>query len=166
MSDDRHRDDPRDRVDFGTPRGGTALGGLHWRQLGLFVAAAVWALAWTRATSGPGARVPAHLADIRILAVATDRGTIGLVRDGARLVAILEVTPEPMMLAGSAEMAGRRAAWGATLAGLARPGSAVVRVQWLARTAAVGPRARGQHVDTSLRERLPDPAVQSYLDFF
>ena len=112
----------------------------------------------------PGRGFLRHLADIRILAVATDRGTIGLVRDGARLVAILEVTPEPMMLAGSAEMAGRRAAWGATLAGLARPGSAVVRVQWLARTAAVGARARGRHVDTSLRERLADPAVQSYLE--
>ena len=218
MNDDRHRDDLRDRVDFGTPRGGTALGGLHWRQLGLFVAAAVWALLWTRATSGAagavvgalgavglasagvartggrlpvdwgavgmaftvrrirgraryrhrrsatGPRLPAHLADIRILAVATDRGSIGLVRDGARLVAILEVTPEPMMLAGSAEMAGRRAAWGATLAGLARPGSGVARVQWVARTAAVGPRARSRHVDPSLRDRLPDPAVQSYLE--
>jgi hypothetical protein len=217
MNEDRQHDPPRDRVDFGAPRSGSALGGLHWRQLGLFVAAGIWAILWTRSAPGPagalvgalgavalataglvraggrlpvdwgavglafalrrsrgrtryrhprtgtGPRLPAHLADIQILAVETDRGAVGLVRDGARLVAILEVTPEPMMLAGSAEMAGRRVAWGETLAGLARPGSGVVRVQWVARTAALGPRARSRHVAASLHERLSDAAVQSYL---
>jgi len=218
MSHDPDHDPPRDRVDFGAPRSGSALGGLQWRQLGLFVAAGVWALLWTRAAAGPagafvgalgaiglaaaglvraggrlpvdwgaigmafagrrvrgrtryrnprtgiGPRLPAHLADVRILEVATDRGAIGLVRDRTRLVVLLEVTPEPMMLAGSLEMAARRAAWGTALAALARPGSGVARVQWVARTAAVGPRARSRHVDTALRERLPDAAVQSYLD--
>ena len=48
MSQNRDHAPPRDRVDFGAPRSGSALGGLHWRQLGLFVAAGVWALTWCR----------------------------------------------------------------------------------------------------------------------
>jgi len=218
VSDDRHGEPRRDRVDFGAPRSGGALGGLQWRQLGLLVAAGLWALAWTRSGTGAGgaltaavgaagltaaglvraggrlpadwavvgaafalrgargttryrrhrgptaARLPAHMAGIRILEIATDRGTAGLVRDGTRLVAVLEVTAEPMMLAGSAELAGRRAAWGGVLAGLARPGTAVVRVQWVARTRAIGASARGAYLDPALVPRRSEHAVASYLE--
>ena len=218
MSDDRRDSDRRDRVDFGAPRTGTALGGLQWRQLALFVAAGIWALAWTRGVTGPvgpvigalGAGVlaaaglvrpagrlpvdwgtvgmafatrrirgrtryrhprarhdgqlPAHIAGIRILEIDTDRGAVGLIRDGTYLVAVLEVTAEPLMLAGSDEMSGRRAAWGSILAGLARPGAGVARVQWIARTRVVGARARSRHVDVSLRAHGSDDAVLSYLE--
>jgi hypothetical protein len=218
VSDDHRQEAPRDRVNFGAPRGGTALGGLQWRQLGLFVAAGLWALVWTRSLAGPagpivgalgaaglatagllraggrlpvdwgaigtsfairrvrgrtryrhprvrsGDRLPAHLYGIRILEIDTDQGVVGLVRDGARLIAVLEVTAEPMMLAGSAEMAGRRAAWGAILVGLARPGSGITRVQWIAQVRAIGPCVRGRHVDASLRGRTSEAAVQSYLE--
>ncbi len=218
MSDERHGEPGRDRVDFGAPRSGSALGGLQWRQLGLLVAAGLWALAWTRSGTGAGgvvvgtlgaagltaaalvraggrlpaewavvgatfalrhargtaryrhqlgrtaARLPAHMSGIRILEIATDRGTVGLVRDGTRLVAILEVTAEPIMLAGSAELAGRRAAWGGVLAGLARPGSPVVRVQWVARTQAIGGPARGAYLDAGLVPRRAEHAVASYLE--
>jgi len=218
MSDEGRQGTHRDRVNFGAPRSGTALGGLQWRQLALFVAAGLWALVWTRSVTGPagpivgalgaagfasaglarpagrlpiewgavgtafavrmvrgrtryrhlrtrhGDDLPAHIGGIRILEIDTDRGPIGLIRDGTRVVAVLEVTAEPLMLAGSDEMAGRRAAWGAILAGLARPGTGVVRVQWIARTHAVGPRTRSRHVDVQVWAHRSDAAVQSYLE--
>lgn len=218
MSGAQDHEPPRDRVDFGAPRSGSALGGLHWRQLALFVAAGVWGVAWTRTgggaiattlgglgavmlagagllrpggrlaidwgavgltfaarratrrsryrhrRAGAGRRLPAHLSGIRILEAETDRGSVGLVRDGGRLVVLLQVTPEPILLAGAAEVAGRRAAWGAALASLARPGAGVDRVQWVARLAVVGPVARSHHVDPALRPHLTEPSVLSYLE--
>jgi hypothetical protein len=206
-----------DRVQFGTARPGTALGGLQWRQLAMLVAAALWALAVTRLVPGatgavvglsgaalctvaalarPGGRLPvdwtaiagrfasrrltgrtrhrrlnmrgsalpAHLGGVRVLEVATDRGPIGVVRDGARLIAALTLEAEPMMLAGDAESAGRRAAWGGILAGLARPGTAVSRVQWIARTRGLGPRAQSAFVPKDAPDATPSTAVASYLD--
>jgi Putative type VII ESX secretion system translocon, EccE len=218
VNDDERRDPHTDRVHFGAPRAGTALGGLQWRQLALLVGAGLWALVWTRTTTGAigpvvglagavvlaGASVvrlggrlpidwgwvggafavrvargrrryrhargaanprpPAHLAGIRLLSLATDHGDIGLIRDRTMLVAVLRVTAEFSVLAGPDEMASRRAAWGATLAGLARPGSPVVRLQWIARSASLGPRARSRYVTPETWTRAEEPSVRSYLE--
>jgi hypothetical protein len=217
VSDDPRRDPADDRVHFGTPRAGTALGGLHWRQLALLVIAGLWALVWTRTTTGalgpvigiagaglvagaglsraggrlpidwgwvgggfavrmargqtryrrrPGdrtPRLPAHLGGVRLLGIATDQGDIGLIRDRAMLVAVLSVTAEPFVLADTDEMAAHRAAWGAMLAGLARPGSSVVRVQWITRSARLGPRARSRYVAPEVGAHAEEPSVRSYL---
>jgi hypothetical protein len=218
MTDESHHDPSRDHVDFGAPRTGTALAGLHWRQLGLLICAGLWALAWTRfddGTLGPvigiagagvlagavlvraggrlpldwgvvggafavritrrqtryrrprqlgATRLPAHLAGIRVLCVATDQGDLGLVGDRTRLVAVVRVNAEPFGLADGAVNAGRRAAWGALLSGLARPGSPVTRVQWVTRSSALGPRARTRYVAPETWVRRDEPAVRSYLE--
>ncbi len=206
-----------DRVRFGAARPGTALGGLHWRQLGLLVVAGAWALAVTRLVPGalgpavglsgaalcavaalarPGGRLPvdwgvtaggfafrraggrtryrrravrpdalpAHLDGVRVLEVATDRGPVGVVRDGGRLVVALALEAEPMMLAGDAELAVRRAAWGEVLAGIARPGTAISRVQWIARTHGLGPRGQSGFVPPDEVDAAPATAVASYLE--
>ena len=218
MSADRRDDAARDRVNFGAPRSGTALGGLQWRQLGLFVAAGLWALLWTRSLGGPAGPIigavgaaalttaglvrpagrlpvdwaavglafttrrirgrtryrhpraehtgclPSRLAGLRILEIATDRGTVGLIRDRTYLVVVLAVTAEPMMMAGSDAMAARRAAWGSMLAGLARPDTGLARVQWIARSGPVGARGRSRHVEIAGGNDRSEHAVQSYLE--
>jgi len=117
-----------------------------------------------RRRDGHPDRLPAHLDGVRILEVATDRGLIGVVRDGDRLVIALAIDAEPMMLSGDAEAAVRRAAWGGVLAGLARPGAAVSRVQWIARTHRLGPRAQSAFVPPDPNDTAPAAAVESYLD--
>ncbi len=218
MNDDPRPGPAADRVNFGAPRAGTALGGLQWRQLALLVVAGLWALVWTRATTGalgpmigiagagllagagltragrrlpidwgwvggafavrmahgrtryrrrPGERtprLPEHLGGVRLLGIATDQGDIGLICDRTMLVAVLSVTAEPFVLADPDEMAGRRDAWGAILAALARPGSSVVRVQWITRSAPLGPRARSRYVAAEVCGQTGEPSVRSYLE--
>ncbi len=117
-----------------------------------------------RRPNGHPDRLPAFLDGVRILEIATDRGPIGVVRDGDRLVIALALDAEPMTLAGDAEMAARRAAWGDVLAGLARPGAAISRVQWIARTRRLGPRAQSAFVPPDIADTTPEYAVASYLD--
>jgi hypothetical protein len=108
--------------------------------------------------------LPAYLDGVRVLEVATDRGPVGVIRDGGRLVIGLALVAEPMMLAGDADLAARRAAWGGVLAGLARPGTVVSRVQWIARTSGLGPRAQTGFVPREIGDATPATAVASYLD--
>jgi hypothetical protein len=206
------------KVNFGTPRPGTALGGLEWRQLALLIAGGACLFAATQAISGPGgaiigtaaagaaaiaalarpggrlpmewARVaaifsarrlrshthfrhcrrtatpslPRTLANVRILELATDRGPVGLIRDRERLIVVMAVTAEPLMLAGDDEILRRRMAWASILAGMARTGSVVDRIQWIARSRPLGPRAASAYLPTDSPDDLPAAAVASYVD--
>ena len=60
---------------------------------------------------------------------------MGVLRDGSTYTAVLAVRPQSFALCDSEEQARRLAGWGSVLAGLAREGSPVCRVQWLERTA-------------------------------
>lgn len=206
----------RDRVDFGTPRAGGGLGGLHWRQLALLAAAAAWAILWTRGAPGAvgavvgltgaaalvaaafvrphgrlpldwgvvvaayamralrgrrrfrrhpgdGGGLPMHMDGVAVLAVPTDQGPLGLLRDGRLLIAVLDVAAEPLALLPDAEQAALRAAWGGILAGLARPGSPVARVQWIARSRDLGPRAATRYLSDAAADP-GRPTMRAYLE--
>ena len=81
--------------------------------------------------------LPGHLADVRIVSIpVTDGQSVGVIVDAARgtLSAVMSVSGETFMLLDREDQERRSSAWGALLAGLARDGSPVVRVQWVART--------------------------------
>lgn len=81
--------------------------------------------------------LPGHLADVRILSVLVAGGqSVGVVHDPRRgtLSATMSVSGETFMLFDREDQERRASAWGALLAGLARDGTPVMRVQWVART--------------------------------
>lgn len=206
----------RDRVNFGAPRPGGALGGLQWRQLGLLVGAGAWALVVTDLVPGsagalvaicgaavcgvaaltrPGGRLPLdwgvvatgfarrralrrtryrrlceaercrlpdHLTGVQILEVDTDHGLVGVVRDGRRVVAMVSVDAVPAALAAVDEAAAQRSAWGAVLAGLARPGAGVARLQWVVHARPLGPRTRAAFLPDAPDAVIPAIVADSY----
>jgi hypothetical protein len=81
--------------------------------------------------------LPGHLADVRIVSIpVTDGQSVGVIEDAARgtLSAVMSVSGETFMLLDQEDQERRSSAWGSLLAGLARDGSPVIRVQWVART--------------------------------
>jgi hypothetical protein len=81
--------------------------------------------------------LPAHLRALRIVDVAGDGAgaPFGVVVDGPTYTAVLGVRPEAFALCDSGEQARRLAGWGGILAGVAREGSPISRLQWVERTA-------------------------------
>jgi hypothetical protein len=92
----------------------------------------------------PAPTLPAYLTGIRILSTTGPAGlpmgvieerAPGWFRRGGLYTAVVQVRPQAFALCDTEEQARRLAGWGATLAGLAREGSPVRRIQWLERTA-------------------------------
>jgi hypothetical protein len=115
----------------------------------------------------PWPTLPAHLAGLRVVDVPGDLlgGPLGVVCDGATYTAVLAVRPEAFALCDSGEQARRLGGWGGILAGVAREGSPISRIQWVERTAPADDgdlvrAARGQ-----LAFPASHPLAQGYLDF-
>lgn len=80
--------------------------------------------------------LPEQLGDTRITSVPVAGGpSVGIVEDPTRgtLSAVMSVSGESFTLLDPSEQERRASAWGALLAGFARDGSPVRRVQWVAR---------------------------------
>ncbi|HZD64476.1 MAG TPA: SCO6880 family protein [Acidimicrobiales bacterium] len=88
--------------------------------------------------TGGGASPPGPLAGCRLLAPLVTPGAprLGVVHDrhARTYTAAVAVSSPPFALLGAEEQRRRVDAWSALLAGLAREGSAVHRLQWVART--------------------------------
>jgi len=81
--------------------------------------------------------LPGALAGFVLLPVPVDGGaTVGVIKDPARglFTAVIAVRGSTFALLETAEQDRRIDAWGALLAGMAREGSPVVRIQWVERT--------------------------------
>lgn len=111
-----------------------------------------------------GADLPESLRGVRILAVPTAGGEVGVVRDGPTWTAVVAVEPGAFALLDLADKERRVARWGSVLAGFATPASPVSRIQWIERTAADPADALGRHLREGLGLDPSDPAVHSYLD--
>ncbi|MHB8681411.1 MAG: SCO6880 family protein [Acidimicrobiales bacterium] len=83
-------------------------------------------------------RPPPLFGTLRVLAVAGHDGQHGpaVVHDAAArtFTAVMPATARGFALAGEEDKAGRVSSWSAVLSGLARQGSAVRRIQWVARS--------------------------------
>jgi hypothetical protein len=113
----------------------------------------------------PWPTLPAHLQGLRILRTPGPGGSyMGALRQGTTYTAVVAVRPTAFALCDSDEQARRLAGWGSTMAGLAREGSPVRRIQWLERTA---PADDGE-ISRAARARLvfphDHPLAASYLD--
>lgn len=89
---------------------------------------------------------------------------IGVVHDSkaGTYAAVLRVQGRSMELADRDEQARRLEAWGALLAGLARSGSAVHRLQWVERTVLDAGEDLLAHLERSAAVGPEDPARQGY----
>jgi hypothetical protein len=86
---------------------------------------------------GPALDLPGVLANLTLLAVPVEGGrAVGVVKDPQRHTysAVVAVRGATFALLEAGERTRRVAAWGALLAGLAREGSPVCRLQWVERT--------------------------------
>jgi Putative type VII ESX secretion system translocon, EccE len=116
--------------------------------------------------------LPAQLNGVRILAGSgPDGGPMGMLREagsgwrpGHRYTAVLTVRPQAFALCDSDEQARRLAGWGAVLAGLAREGSPVCRLQWLERTVTGGGGGGGGVSRSQLAFPGTHPLAASYLE--
>jgi Putative type VII ESX secretion system translocon, EccE len=112
----------------------------------------------------PWPHLPAHLAGHVVLRTVGPAGSLmGVLRAGSTYTAVLAVRPQAFALCDSEEQARRLAGWGATLAGLAREGTPVSRLQWLERTAPAddGELVRAARAGLSVPET--HPLASSYL---
>src|SRR5262249_35821033 len=85
---------------------------------------------------GPVVALPEAGRDVAVLAAPLQGEMVGVVRDRRTrtYTAALAVTVTSFGLLDRAEQESRQAGWGAVLAGLAREGSPVSRIQWVERT--------------------------------
>ena len=89
---------------------------------------------------------------------------MGVLGDGVTYTAVLTLRPSAFALCDRDEQARRLAGWGATLAGLAREGSPVSRVQWLERTAPADDGELLRAAELALTVPMADPLAASYLE--
>src|SRR6266511_3311170 len=117
----------------------------------------------------PVVSLPATAEGLELLAAPFHGETVGVIKDlrARTYVAVLAVRVSSFGLLDRAEQEARQAAWGGVLAGLAREGSPVSRIQWLERTVP----ADGDEIGRYLGEAwdrgsvsLESLAMQSYLD--
>jgi hypothetical protein len=117
----------------------------------------------------PIVSLPAAAEGLEVLAAPFRGETVGVVKDrrARTYVAVLTVRVSSFGLLDRSEQETRQAAWGGALAGLAREGSPVSRVQWVERTVP----ADGDEIGRYLGEAwdrgsvpLESLAMQSYLD--
>ena len=127
------------------------------------------------ATAGPGGRpqlivsLPAPADGLELLAAPFHGDAVGVIKDrrARTYTAVLAVKVSSFALLDRAEQEGRQASWGTVLAGLAREGSPVRRLQWVERTVPVDADEIGRYLgDAWDRGSVPleSLAMQSYLD--
>ena len=115
-------------------------------------------------TEPPWPHLPTHLAGHRVLRTVGPGGSLmGVLHRGSTYTAVLAVRPQAFALCDSEEQARRLAGWGATLAGLAREGSPVTRLQWLERTAPADDGELLRAARGALTVPETHPLVASYL---
>ena len=121
-----------------------------------------------RTRSQPGAELPRCLAGCRILQPPVGVGgmRIGVVHDGpARTyTAVLAVQSRAFALLGADEKQRRVDAWAKVLAGLAREGSAVHRVQWVERSLPDDGDAMARYLADGMMLPSTSAPARSYLD--
>lgn len=79
-------------------------------------------------------RLPPPLGRLRWLAAPWDDSVIGIVRDGWTYTGVLVARAPALTLLDEAEQDRRLSGWGSVLAGMARDGNTVRRLQWVERT--------------------------------
>lgn len=117
----------------------------------------------------PPVSLPAALSDVELLTAPFRGEVVGVIKDARAktYTAVLAVRVTSFGLLDSAEQESRQAAWGGVLAGLAREGSPVSRIQWVERTVPADGDEIGRYLgdrwarDVVEFESLP---MQSYLD--
>ena len=109
---------------------------------------------------------PVALAGLSLLAASVgDSGTrLGVIADrrAQTYAAVLEVRGQSFALLEATEKQRRLAGWAAALSGLARPGCAVSRVQWVERSRPNAGDALGRFVRETLDLSGWEPAARSY----
>jgi hypothetical protein len=121
------------------------------------------------ATPQPVVSLPSAAEGLELLAAPFRGETVGVIKDrrARSYVAVLTVTVSSFGLLDRSEQEARQAAWGGVLAGLAREGSPVSRIQWLERTVPADGDEIGRYLgDAWDRGSVPleSLAMQSYLD--
>lgn len=117
----------------------------------------------------PVVSLPSPARDIELLAVPFRGESVGVLKDRRvrTYTAILSVKVSSFGLLDRADQEARQAGWGAVLAGLAREGSPVSRIQWLERTVPADGDEIGRYLASSWNpdavplETLP---MRSYLE--
>jgi len=109
--------------------------------------------------------LPPTLKTLRMVEAVGPHGEpVGVLREATMFTAVLQVRPQAFALCDRDDQARRLAAWGGVLAGLAREGSPVSRLQWIERTAP----ADGGELVRAARQALAVPETQplaaTYLD--
>jgi hypothetical protein len=126
-------------------------------------------------TAQPGSRpqpvvsLPAAAKELELLAAPFRGETVGVIKDrrARTYVAVLAVRVSSFGLLDRSEQEARQAAWGGVLAGLAREGGPVSRIQWLERTVPADGDEIGRYLGEAWdRDSVPleSLAMQSYLD--
>ncbi|MGH3038333.1 MAG: SCO6880 family protein [Gaiellaceae bacterium] len=117
----------------------------------------------------PVASLPPPAEGIEVLAAPFRGETVGVIKDrrARTYTAVLAVRVASFGLLDRTEQEARQASWGGVLAGLARTGSAVSRVQWVERTVPADGDEIGRYLGEAWdRGSLPleSLAMRSYLD--
>jgi hypothetical protein len=117
----------------------------------------------------PVVSLPAAAEGLELLAAPLHGETVGVIKDrrARTYAAVLAVKVSSFGLLDRAEQEARQGAWGGVLAGLAREGSPVSRIQWLERTVPADGDEIGRYLgDAWDRGSVPleSVAMQSYLD--
>jgi hypothetical protein len=115
---------------------------------------------------GPGRpHLPPTLKTVRMVETAGPHGEpMGVLREATSFTAVLQVRPQAFALCDRDEQARRLAAWGGVLAGLAREGSPVSRLQWIERTAPADGGALVRSARAALAVPETHPLAATYLD--
>jgi hypothetical protein len=112
----------------------------------------------------PWPHLPSHLRGLAVVETPAPGGQpMGVIRHRSRYTAVLAVRPQSFALCDSEEQARRHSGWGAVLAGLAREGGPVSRVQWVERTAPADDGELARHAHATLTFPAEDPLAASYL---
>src|SRR3954451_23453174 len=115
------------------------------------------------------AALPEAARDLELLAAPLHGDTVGVIKDrrAHTYTAALAVTVTSFGLLDRTEQETRQAGWGSVLAGLAREGSPVSRIQWVERTVPADGDEIGRYLGEAWsRESVPLESLQmqSYLD--
>jgi len=109
--------------------------------------------------------LPATLNTVRMLETTGPHGEpMGVVREAVCYTAVVQVRPQSFALCDRDEQARRLAGWGGVLAGLAREGSPVSRLQWVERTAPADGGALVRAARSGLAVPDTHPLAATYLD--
>src|SRR4051794_33630050 len=113
--------------------------------------------------------LPEAARDLELLAAPLHGETVGVIKDNRTrtYTAALAVTVTSFGLLDRVEQESRQAGWGAVLAGLAREGSPVSRIQWIERTVPADGDAIGRYLGEAWARDAVDVgslSMQSYLD--